>query len=96
MSKFSSQDVQRLGLLARTAISDDQAAELAPQLESILDYVAKLSSVDTTDTEITTQVTGLVDVWREDEVKSSKLSREELLQNAPSTQDGYIKVRRVL
>ena len=96
MSKVSTEDIKKLGMLARVAISDTQAKTLAPQLEEILAYVAQLSTLDTKNTKITTQVTGLVDVWREDEVIKSKLSRDELLSNAPSTQDGYIKVRRVL
>lgn len=95
MSKISTEDIQKLGMLARVAISDAHAETLAPQLEEIITYVAKLSSVDTTDTPITTQVSGLIDVWREDEIKPSPLSRDELLVNAPATQDGYIKVRRV-
>lgn len=96
MSKISTEDIQKLGMLARVAISDTQAQTLAPQLEEILAYVAQLSSVNTTDTAITTQVSGLIDVWREDEVIPSSLSRDELLVNAPATQDGYIKVRRVM
>lgn len=96
MSKITSKDIQRLGELARIGIGKKQADELAPQLLDILDYVAKLQSVDSKDTVMTAQVTGLQDVWREDEAKPSNLSREELLSNAPQTQDGYIKVRRVL
>lgn len=96
MSKITSKDIQRLGELARIGIGKKQADELAPQLLDILDYVAKLQSVDTKDTVITAQVTGLQDVWREDEAMPPNLSREELLSNAPQTKDGYIKVRRVL
>ncbi len=96
MTRISRDDITKLGRLARIGISDDVARTLAPQLDSILDYVARLQEVDTEHTETTNQVTGLRDVWREDAVVPSEYSREELLANAPATEDGYIKVRRVL
>lgn len=96
MSAIDPTEVQRLAALARIGVTDAEAAELASELASIVGFVGRLSSVDTTGTEPTSQVTGLVDVWREDEVKPSPLSRDELLANAPQTEDGYIKVRRVL
>ncbi|MEX0748710.1 MAG: Asp-tRNA(Asn)/Glu-tRNA(Gln) amidotransferase subunit GatC [Candidatus Saccharimonadales bacterium] len=96
MSQINPEAILKLGLLARLGIDDELAAELAPQLKEILDYVAQLDSVDTTDTPTTNQVTGLSDIWRVDEVQPSLLTREQLLQNAPQTQDGYIKVKRVI
>jgi len=89
-------DVVKLSQLARIAISDQVASQLAPQLGDILEYAAQLQSVDTTNTVATSQVTGLIDVWREDEIHPAGISREELLKNAPATQNGYIKVKRVL
>lgn len=96
MSKINTAEVRHLGELARIGINSEQADELAPQLLEILDYVAKLQSVDTEDIATTAQVTGLTDVWREDEARPSPISREDLLVNTPQTKDGYIKVRRVL
>lgn len=96
MAKITQKDTTKLGQLARIGISDSVAETLAPQLDRILDYVTQLQEVDTSQTDTTDQVTSLVDIWREDEVTDSGYSREELLRNAPMTQDGYIKVRRVL
>lgn len=96
MSKIDPAEVTRLANLARIGITDDEAAALAGELDAIVGFVGRLSTVETEGIEPTSQVTGLVDVWREDVVKPSPLTREELLANAPATQDGYIKVRRVL
>jgi aspartyl-tRNA(Asn)/glutamyl-tRNA(Gln) amidotransferase subunit C len=96
MTRISRDDITKLGHLARIGISEEVAGTLAPQLDSILDYVARLQEVDTEAVETTNQVTGLGDVWREDEVIPSHHSRAALLANAPATQDGYIRVRRVL
>ncbi|MEX0934180.1 MAG: Asp-tRNA(Asn)/Glu-tRNA(Gln) amidotransferase subunit GatC [Candidatus Saccharimonadales bacterium] len=96
MNKIKDSDIKHLGVLARIGIDESIAKTLAPQLVDILDYVSKLQSIDTSGVEATSQVTGLVGIWREDEVKPSPISREELLSNTPDTKDGYIKVRKVL
>ena len=95
MSKIGISEVHRLAKLARIGISDEQAAHLATELAQIVGFVEQLQAVDISDTLPTDQVTGLVDVWREDVVKPS-MDRTELLKNAPAQKDGYIVVKRVL
>ena len=68
---------------------------MSEELGQIVEFVEQLSAVDVDGVEPTDQVTGLVDVWREDEVRPS-MPREQLLANAPAQKDGYIKVKRVL
>ena len=47
--------------------------------------------------EPTAQVTGLVNVWREDETRDcSETEREAALKEAPELEDRQIKVKRVL
>ncbi|HEX3082429.1 MAG TPA: Asp-tRNA(Asn)/Glu-tRNA(Gln) amidotransferase subunit GatC [Candidatus Saccharimonadia bacterium] len=95
MSKIGVTEVQRIAKLARIGLTDDEAARMAVEIESIVTFVEQLQAVDIKDVAPTDQVTGLVDVWREDEVHQS-LSREALLANAPVQKDGYIVVKRVL
>lgn len=95
MSKIGISEVHRLAKLARIGVSDEQAAHLATELAQIVGFVEQLQAVDISDTLPTDQVTGLVDVWREDVVKPS-MDRKELLKNAPAQKDGYIVVKRVL
>lgn len=95
MSKIGTAEVHRLANLARIGITDEEAQHLAGELETIVGFVEQLAAVDISDTPPTDQVTGLVDIWREDVVKPS-MSRDELLRNAPAQKDGYIVVKRVL
>ncbi len=96
MAKLSIQEVEKIAGLARIELTASERDQLTLQLSSILDYVDQLQSIDTSGIEPTSQVTGLVDVWREDTVKRCELTREQLLANAPMSENGYIKVRRVL
>jgi len=48
MSKVSVTDVQHVALLARLGVSDERAAELARELNTILDHMDALARVDTT------------------------------------------------
>jgi len=96
MASINKDTVTHLGKLARIAIKPEHVEGITNDLKDILAYVEQLQKVDTKNAPIISQVTGLKDVMRKDEVKSSALSREQLLANAPDTEDGYIKVRRVL
>lgn len=95
MSKIGITQVERIARLARINLTPEEAAKMSVELGSIVEFVEQLSSIDVTDVPPTDQVTGLVDVWREDEVKAS-VGRDALLKNAPQTKDGYIVVKRVL
>ena len=95
MSKIGVSEVERVAKLARLGLSAEEASRLAVELGQIVEFVERQQSVDVENVEPTDQVTGLVDVWREDIIKPS-LTREELLANAPEQKDGYIVVKRVL
>lgn len=94
--KFSVNEVDKLADLARIGLKDEERTDLTKSLTSVLEFVDALNAVDTKDVKPTSQVTGLQDVLREDEVVPCSLSRDELLVNAPAVQDGYVKVKRVL
>ncbi len=96
MAKLSISDIQKIALLARIELVDSEQELLSVQLSSILDFVEELQSIDTNSVEETSQVTGLTDIWREDVVKPCDLTRDQLLANTPMSENGYIKVRRVL
>ncbi len=89
-------DVKKLASLSALSISDQEAHGLQAQLNEILGYVAQLDEVDTTGVEPTYQVNSLENVMRADEVKDYQVSRDDLLKNAPETENGQVKVRRVL
>jgi aspartyl-tRNA(Asn)/glutamyl-tRNA(Gln) amidotransferase subunit C len=95
MSHIGIDEVNRIAKLAHLGLSAEEAATMAVELEAIVSFVEQLAAVNVDDVAPTDQVTGLIDVWREDEVQPS-MPRTQLLANAPDQQDGYFKVRRVL
>jgi aspartyl-tRNA(Asn)/glutamyl-tRNA(Gln) amidotransferase subunit C len=96
VTTISLDNVKKLASLSALKVSDEEAVKLQSELQNILKFVEQLDAVDTTGVEPTYQVTGLTNVWRDDEIIDYGLSREQLLKNAPDEQDGQIKVKRVL
>lgn len=95
MSKIGTTQVERIARLARIHLTPEEVAKMSAELGTIVEFVEQLQSIDVTDVAPTDQVTGLVDVWREDEVIPYG-DRDALLKNAPQSKDGYIVVKRVL
>jgi len=96
MADLTRDDVIHLASLAKLDLSDDEIERFGGELSRILDYVAQLQAVDITGLEPTSQVTGLLNVERNDEVRSYGYDPKTLLKNVPEVEDDQIKVRRVL
>ena len=84
-------DVIHVARLARLGLTEAEIDRFAQQLASILDQVAILNEVDVSAIPPSAQIVPLENVMRPDEVRPS-LPREAVLQNAPDSEDGYIKV----
>ena len=96
MTAITPSDAQRIAELAHLHIAGDHLDEAAAGLGSILEFGTQLQDIDTSDVQPTSQVTGLTDVLREDVVRPSSVPPEVLVAAAPSHQDGYFKVKRVM
>lgn len=96
MTKLSRDDVLRLAALARISLSDEEVESFAVEMSDILQYVEQLSSVDVSGLQPTNQVTGLTNVYREDEVKHYGYEPRTLLENVPATDNNQIKVRKMI
>jgi len=83
MAHLSDEDVRHIAKLARLKVSDAEVKKFAKELSSILQYVEMLNELDTEKIEPTAQVTGLTNVFREDSVKPSEATTEELLACSP-------------
>ncbi len=92
---ITAQDVRHLGRLANIAFSDDEVPRYATELEAIVHYVQQLQAVDTTGVEAIANVTGLVNVVRDD-VPGVMLSQEQVLANAPQKNSTAILVPKVV
>jgi aspartyl-tRNA(Asn)/glutamyl-tRNA(Gln) amidotransferase subunit C len=96
MSKIGTDEVKRLAALAKISLNDEEVAKMSVELGQIVDFVEQLKAIDTDSLAPTNQVTGLEDVWRPDEVNPAPQTQDQLLQNVPQKQDGFIKVNRVM
>ena len=96
MSTITTDDVRHLAQLSNLQLADDEVDTLRGDLENILGYIELLGELDTTGVEPTYQVTGLENVWRDDEVRTISVTRERLLSLAPEQADNSVKVPKVL
>ncbi len=96
MAKLTRDDILKLARLSRLHVTEDEITRFSDEISAILQYVEQLQSVDLNGLEPTSQVTGLVNVERPDEVKDYGVTSAELLKNAPATENGHIKVKRML
>lgn len=84
-----------LAKLDLDVLSEDDLTLLQSQLDDILDYVAQLEQLDTTDVEPTTHAVPIEIPLREDRPEPGP-GRERIMQNAPQSEDGYFVVPRVI
>jgi aspartyl-tRNA(Asn)/glutamyl-tRNA(Gln) amidotransferase subunit C len=89
------QEVEYIAELARLQLSAEEINRFRDQLSDILDYAARLRSVDTSGIAPTSSVLPERSVLRPDEVRPG-LSQEELLSNAPDATKGQFRVPPVL
>jgi aspartyl-tRNA(Asn)/glutamyl-tRNA(Gln) amidotransferase subunit C len=92
---LSPDDVARLAGLARIDLSDAELAHLAPQLDVILESVARVTEVAGEDVPATTHALPLVNVFRTDVVTPS-LPVGDVLAMAPRAEENRFAVPRIL
>ena len=83
-------DVERVALLARLRLSDQELDQMTEQLGQIVGYIDLLAEVDTDQVEPMAHAVEVCNVFASDEVAPS-LPREEALANAPQQNGrGYL------
>lgn len=95
-SKLTREHVLKLAELAKLQLSDDEVEKFQTELSTILSYVEQLSDVATEGLEMTSQVTGLQNVSRDDVERTLGATPDELLKRAPATKGRYLKVKRMI
>jgi len=88
-------EVRHIARLAHLEFSEDELAQFTQQFNSIVEYVARLNALDTSDIEPTSHVAGETRALREDLLVPS-IPREEALANAPDSERGLFKVPKVI
>ena len=93
--KISEEEVQNIALVYRLGLSPEDISRLSSELSNILEQFRVLDNVDTSGINPTGHSVSADGTMREDE-PSNSLPVNKTLQNAPSVEKGYFKVKAVL
>ena len=87
--------VKKIASLARIAITDEEVAKIAPELDNILGWIEQLGEVDTAHVEPMTAVIANTLRLRDDVVTDGD-KRDAVLANAPQAEHGFFTVPKVI
>ena len=87
--------VKKIASLARIAITEEEAARIAPELDNIMGWIEQLGEVDVTGVEPMTAVIPNHLRLRDDLVTDGNV-RDAVLSNAPQAEHGFFAVPKVI
>ena|SRR5579863_6759248 len=99
--KISREEVLRVAELAHLELTESEVAKYHQQLDSILDYIAKLNAVDTANVEPMAQAmaagaeNGVNAALRDDVIVPCSIGNE-VLERAPDAEGPYFRVPKVI
>jgi aspartyl-tRNA(Asn)/glutamyl-tRNA(Gln) amidotransferase subunit C len=92
---LTTEDVANLARLARIELTETELEVLVPQLDVILESVARVSEVAAEDIPPTSHALPLTNIFRADELRPS-LPREQVLAGAPAAEQMRFRVPKIL
>ena len=87
--------VKRVAKLARIAVTEEEAAKMEGELNTILGFVEQLNEVDVSGVEPMTSVTPMEMKKRADVVTDGDKA-DDITANAPATEDNFFLVPKVV
>ena len=95
MSDISRDEIIHIAKLAMLNLNEQEIDNYTKDMQEILGYAEMINNLDTSNIDETIGATEQKNVFRKDEVIQPQ-SREELLQNAPSQDEGMFRIPKVL
>ena len=89
------QDVEKVALLARLTISKSELPEVTERFSRVLNLVDELNTIDTADVVPMSNPHDMAQRLRPDQVTREN-NREALMASAPSQEQGYFLVPKVI
>lgn len=86
-------DVENLAELAKLELSQEEKESLLHDMEGILGYVKQIEEVEVGDVKANDTN---YNVWREDTSLPREYSRDSIIEQFPASQDGFLKVKKIL
>ena len=93
--KITQSEVAHVANLARLELDESSVGKLAEEIGNILDYMDKLSEVNTEGINPTSHAIFLTNAFRED-VVTTHMDRDLALSNAPDRENGNFVVPKVI
>jgi aspartyl-tRNA(Asn)/glutamyl-tRNA(Gln) amidotransferase subunit C len=93
--KLSREQVNHIANLARLALTEQEIALYQEQLSAVLEYAERLQALDTDAIPPTASVLPVRNVMRADEPRPA-MGRDDVLANAPQTEQGCFRVQAIL
>ena len=87
--------IKHISKLSRISVDEKRAKKLAGDLNSIFDFIEKLSELKTDNVRPLTSVAETTLKLRSDEVKSKNI-REQIIKNSPQDNEDYFVVPKVI
>ncbi|MEA1936541.1 MAG: Asp-tRNA(Asn)/Glu-tRNA(Gln) amidotransferase subunit GatC [Patescibacteria group bacterium] len=95
--KITLKEVEHIAELARIELTKKDQEKFSDELSGVLGYVEQLQEVDTKNVKPVSQVTGLINVVKEDVAEDfPEDGREIMIKNFPEEKDKCIKVKQVM
>jgi len=89
-------DIEHLAKLARLQLTEDEVTKYQKEITDILGYVTQVNAVAGESTDVI-ESAGVRNVMREDaNPMESGSCVENMLAGAPETQDGFVRVQKIL
>jgi len=92
---ITKEEVEHIAKLARLGLTDEEIEKYQKELSSILDYIEKLKEVDIKGVEATCHSVKIENIMREDKSAKVKTPESKLMESAPETKEGYLKVKSI-
>ncbi len=93
--KLSKEEVEKVALLARIKLTEEESERFSGQLSEVLTYIEQLQEVETDGVEETAQVTGLENVSRPDMIEMTEEDTEAAIAQSPEKVANMVKVKSV-
>jgi aspartyl-tRNA(Asn)/glutamyl-tRNA(Gln) amidotransferase subunit C len=88
-------EIKKISKLSRLTLSDQELNDFYEELNSIVNTIQKLNELDTQGIEPTYAAALDIEDLRDDIAKPS-MDRDQILQNAPESEDGAFKVPTIV
>lgn len=93
--KISRNEVEKVAILARLELSEEEKDVFTGQMDAILAYVDKLNELDTSGVIPTAHAVPMENAFRDDAVRPS-MGVDGALGNAPERAEGFYRVPKVI